>query len=140
MKGIRIRPEESGLRSSLFDFEAEIMELVWSRELECFSVGDMQELIEERRDVAYTTVMTTLTRLCEKELLQREKDGRKYLYCATMTRDEFVREMTREVINSLPEMGQDEAIALLVERVSESDADELDALEKLIDQQRERLE
>jgi predicted transcriptional regulator len=56
-----------------------------------------------------------------------------------MTRDEFVREMTRDVINSLPEMGQDEAIALLVERVSESDADELDALEKLIEQQRERL-
>ena len=29
MKGIRIRPEHDGMRSSLFDLEAEIMEVVW---------------------------------------------------------------------------------------------------------------
>lgn len=139
MKGIRIRPEESGLKASLFDFEAEIMEIVWSRQLSDFCVAEIHRILEDRREVAYTTVMTTLGRLCDKELLDRVKDGRKYLYRPRLTRSEFIREMTRDVMNSLPPLGQSEAISMLVERVSESDDDALDRLEELIRKQRERL-
>lgn len=139
MKGIRIRPEESGLKASLFDFEAEIMEVVWSRQLSDFSVAEIHQVLEGRREVAYTTVMTTLGRLCDKELLGRVKDGRKYLYRPRLSRTEFIREMTRDVMNSLPPLGQSEAISMLVERVSESDNEALDRLEELIRKQRERL-
>lgn len=139
MKGIRIRPEETGLRASLFDFEAEIMELVWGGPMKNFSVHDLHEILQERRDVAYTTVMTTLNRLCEKEILARVKDGRRFLYRPRLSRAEFIRQMTRNVMNSLPPLGQSEAVAMLVERVSSSDEAALDALEALIQKQRERL-
>lgn len=139
MKGIRIRPEEDGLRASLFDFEAEIMEMVWSHAMHEFSVHDLHTMLQERRDVAYTTVMTTLNRLCEKELLVRVKDGRRFLYHPRLSRDEFTRQMTRSVMNSLPPLGQSEAISMLVERVSSSDEAALDALEAMIRAQRERL-
>jgi predicted transcriptional regulator len=136
MKGIRIRPEQSGLRTSLFDLEAEIMELVWDQGWDTFAVGDVHKLLEERRTIAYTTVMTTVSRLYDKELLTRRKDGRRYLYCTKMTRQEFIEAMTREVLESLPPVGQKAAVAMLVEHVAQADDGELDRLEALIRQKR----
>lgn len=139
MKGLRIRPERKGLQASLFDFEAQIMDIVWCRSMQEFSVADLHVILEEQRDVAYTTVMTTLSRLCDKEILTRRKEGRKHLYSPRMSRSEFVRIMTQNVINSLPPLGRNEAVALLVEQVSASDEEELDQLEALIQRQREKL-
>lgn len=136
MKGIRIRPEQDGLRTSLFDLEAEIMELVWDQGWEEFSVLDVHERLEQRREVAYTTVMTTISRLFDKELLDRRKEGRRYLYQPLMTRQQFIEAMTRDVLNSLPPVGQETAVAMLVERVAQASDDELDRLEALIRERR----
>ena len=136
MKGIRIRPEQDGLRTSLFDLEAEIMEIVWKQCWDEFAVTDVHEVLEGQREIAYTTVMTTVSRLHDKELLTRRKDGRRYLYRSTMTRPEFIEAMTREVLGSLPPMGQEAAVAFLVERVADADEGELDRLEALIRKRR----
>lgn len=132
MKGIRIRPEQDGLRTSLFDLEAEIMEIVWANGWEEFAVSNVHDALSQSREIAYTTVMTTVSRLFDKELLTRRKQGRRYLYQTTMGRTEFIEAMTREVLNSLPPVGQEAAMALLVERVAEADDAELERLEALI--------
>ena len=136
MKGIRIRPEQNGLRTSLFDLEAEIMEVVWCSDWVNFSVADVHKALEKTRDIAYTTVMTTVSRLFDKELLSRKKDGRRYLYTATMDRKEFIEAMTREVLGRLPPVGMNTAVAMLVEQVAEADDAQLDHLEALIRQRR----
>ncbi|MCA9564729.1 MAG: BlaI/MecI/CopY family transcriptional regulator [Myxococcales bacterium] len=138
MKGIRIRPEQEGLKTSLFDLEAEIMDVVWESGWSEFSVADVHRHLETQREIAYTTVMTTVARLFDKELLGRRKDGRRYLYSPTMSRAAFTEAMTREVLNSLPPVGKDTAFALLVERVAEADSAELDRIEALIRKRRER--
>tara|TARA_B100001750_G_scaffold233035_1_gene232771 strand:- start:6771 stop:7223 length:453 start_codon:yes stop_codon:yes gene_type:complete len=138
VKGIRIRPEQEGLRTSLFDLEAEIMEVVWGQRWEEFAVADVHEWLEKSREIAYTTVMTTVSRLANKELLTRRKDGRRYLYQPAMSRSDFIESMTREVLRSLPPVGQETAVALLVERVAEADHGELDRLEALIQARRRR--
>ncbi|TXD35030.1 BlaI/MecI/CopY family transcriptional regulator [Lujinxingia vulgaris] len=140
MKGIRIRPEQQGLRTSLFDLEAEIMEIVWDEGWEEFAVADVHRILETQREIAYTTVMTTISRLYDKDLLTRRKEGRRYLYTAIMSRTEFIEAMTREVLESLPPVGQKAAIALLVERVAQADHDELDRLEALIRKRRKHDE
>lgn len=132
VKGIRIRPEQDGLRTSLFDLEAEIMEVVWERGWDEFPVSDVHAILEGQREIAYTTVMTTVSRLHDKGLLTREKQGRRYLYRPAMSRSGFIEVMTREVLGSLPPVGQETAVALLVERVAEADEAELDRLEALI--------
>lgn len=146
MKGIRIRPEQDGLRSSLFDLEAEIMEIVWAKRWDEFSVNDVHEALAKQREtstrsgsrqeLAYTTVMTTVARLFDKELLERRKDGRRYLYRPAMSQSDFIQSMTREVLASLPPIGKDTAMALLVERVAEADDDELARLEAVIRERR----
>ena len=138
MKGIRYRPEQQGLRTSLFDLEAEIMEIIWSQGWADFAVADVHQVLEGRRELAYTTVMTTVSRLHTKELLTRHKQGRRYLYQPAMTQAAFIEAMTREVLASLPPVGQQTAVALLVERVAEADDAELDRLEALIQARRAR--
>ena len=89
MKGIRIRPEQEGLRTSLFDLEAEIMEVVWGQRWEEFAVADVHEWLEKSREIAYTTVMTTLERLHQKGQVVRSGDSpRKVRFHAAQSENE----------------------------------------------------
>jgi predicted transcriptional regulator len=73
-----IRGEGAGRLGSL---EAEVMAVMWS-DREPRSVRSvLDELNRGRRHPhAYTTVMTVMARLAEKDILRRKKDGRGYLY------------------------------------------------------------
>lgn len=139
VKGIRIRPEHAGIRSSLFDLEADIMQVVWREGWTHFSVSEVHERLEAERDIAYTTVMTTVSRLFDKGLLERQRDGRRYLYTPVMGQDEFLRAMARDVLGSLLDATADGAEALLTEQVADANADELDRLEAMIRARRKEL-
>jgi predicted transcriptional regulator len=134
----RLRPGKKGLELRLHELEAAIMNVVWSKRLMSFAVGDVLAVLEKQREIAYTTVMTTVVRLHEKGLLKRERDGRRYLYSTTVTREEFLESTARTVLDGAVDNQQ--AMAMLVERVSEASASDLDSLEALIQQRREELE
>ncbi len=134
----RLRPGKKGLELRLHDLEAAIMDVVWGRKLSSFAVGDVLAILEKQRDIAYTTVMTTVTRLYEKGLLDRERDGKRYLYSPKLTREEFMESTAREVLEEA--VGGHQAMAMLAEKVSEASAGELDDLEALIQKRREELE
>lgn len=135
----RIRPGQKGLAIRLHDLEAEIMDIVWSRKLARFAVSDVLAVLERRREVAYTTVMTTVARLHEKGLLSRERDGKRYLYSACGDREDFLQSTAREVFESIGAPAGRESMALLVETVSSADASALDELERLIQLRRKEL-
>jgi len=61
--------------------EAEVMEALWSAG-EPLSVRRVLDVLNKRRrqPLAYTTVMTVLTRLAEKQLLRRTAAGRAFVY------------------------------------------------------------
>lgn len=139
MKGLRIRPEKQGLRATLHDLQADVMEVIWSSGWDTFTVADVHTEMEKFREIAYTTVMTTVNRLFEMELLLRERDGKRYVYRPRMSREEFYRETAREVLQSLPEPGHEAAIAMLIDQVGEADIQELDRLEALIRSRRKEL-
>jgi predicted transcriptional regulator len=74
------------LEKVLGPLEAEVMRAVW-RTKSPLSVRDvLVSLNRERRDpLAYTTVMTVMSRLAEKEILRRKAEGRAYVYEAAVT-------------------------------------------------------
>src|SRR5947209_13966972 len=75
------RPDRPGIRKVLGDLEAEIMELIWARPAEQgTTVREVFEILYERRRIAYTTVMNTMTRLAKKHLLRVEKQDLAYVY------------------------------------------------------------
>ncbi|MCB9610657.1 MAG: BlaI/MecI/CopY family transcriptional regulator [Polyangiaceae bacterium] len=114
------------------------MDMVWGKRLSSFAVGDVLGILQKQRSIAYTTVMTTVTRLYEKGILERERDGKRYLYSPKLTREEFLQSTAREVLDAA--VGGHQAMAMLAEKVSEASAGELDDLEALIQKRREELD
>jgi len=76
---VRQRENDSG--KVLGPLEAEVMEILWAAD-EPMTVRQLLERINKRRKppLAYTTVMTIMSRLVEKEILSRTKQGRGYVY------------------------------------------------------------
>ncbi len=122
----------------LYELEAEIMEVVWALTEEWCAVSEVHEELLARRELAYTTVMTTVTRLYDKGLLERRRDGRRYLYRPTLSRDELEDEVSRQLLQAVPAGAR--AAAFLVQRVSQADQAELDELEAMIRARRHELE
>lgn len=61
--------------------EAEVMGIVWSQRRPMTVRAVLDRLNAGRgAPLAYTTVMTVMARLAEKEILHRELDGRGYVY------------------------------------------------------------
>lgn len=134
----RLRPGKKGLEIRLHELEAAVMDVVWGRRLTSFAVSDVLAVLEKQRDIAYTTVMTTLARLHDKGLLDRKRDGKRYLYSPKLTREQFLESTARTVLDEA--VGGRQAMAMLVRKVSEASAGELDELETLIRRRREELE
>lgn len=131
----RIRAGKRGLELRLHELETAIMDIVWGRNLSRFAVGDVLSILERKRPIAYTTVMTTVTRLFAKGLLERERDGKRYVYSPRLSKQEFLEATAREVL-----AGDDlTTMALLAEKVSDASASELDELEALIQRRRKAL-
>ena len=61
--------------------EADVMEVMWSAGGR-MSVRAVLDRLNDGRDspLAYTTVMTVMARLAEKDILRRQLDGRGYVY------------------------------------------------------------
>ena len=133
----RLRSGKKGIELRLHDLEAAIMDIVWKKQLARFSVTDVLVVLEEGRDIAYTTVMTTVARLFDKGLLTREREGRKYVYAPKLSRAEFLESTAREVLDHA--VGGAQALAMLSEKVSEASTCELDELEALIQKRRREL-
>ncbi|MDQ7824117.1 MAG: BlaI/MecI/CopY family transcriptional regulator [Candidatus Eremiobacteraeota bacterium] len=64
--------------SHLGELELEIMDVLW--DFDFATVKDIHETLVKKRDIAYTTVMTVMTRLAEKGMLKRSQSGRTYVY------------------------------------------------------------
>lgn len=138
MRGLRLRPEERGTRAALFNLEADIMDVVWDDALDRFTVADVHARLGKHRTIAYTTVITTVNRLYDKGVLDRERDGRRYCYRPLYSRQALATAMANEVLNSLDPTGGG-AVALLADRVAQADDAELAKLEALIRERREEL-
>ncbi len=130
--------DRSGLEQALGTLEAQVMEAIWDAG-ERVSVEDVRAALEEQgKEAAYTTIMTTMSRLHEKGLLEREQQGRAYFYWPALTRGELGRNVTRRVIDGLLSSFAEPAISYFVEAMGDSSPDRLDDLADLVDEHRRR--
>ena len=96
------RPDRPGIRKVLGDLEADIMELIWERPAGGeATVRDIFEILYQRRRLAYTTVMSTMTRLAKKNLLQVEKREPTYIYTPAVTKQEFISYLISHILEDL---------------------------------------
>lgn len=75
-------------------YELELMDILWT--LKEATVQDVCDQLQ--RELAYTTVMTTLNLLAtRKEVVAREKQGRAYVYRPLISRDEASRSLLSDL-------------------------------------------
>ena len=136
LRGFR-RPREIAC-FALGTLERQVMEETWR--VGEVSVRDIYRAFNER--IAYTTLMTTLDRLFKKNLLERRKDGRAFLYAAVVTRDELDRGIKEDVVDGLLGHGADgvePVLACIVDTITERDRELLDELDRLVQEKKREL-
>jgi predicted transcriptional regulator len=96
---------------ALHGLEAEVMEEVWRRGEA--SVRDVMLALEgqgaKRR--AYTTIMTTMSRLGRKGVLERRREGQTDIYRAVLDRDAYQDRRAKAEVGALVEQFGDLALA-----------------------------
>jgi predicted transcriptional regulator len=75
--------------------EAEVLRFLWGAD-RAVTPGEVRD--GTGLDLAYTTVMTILTRLWKKGLVDRERHGRPYAYRPRMDEAEYVARSMREAL------------------------------------------
>jgi predicted transcriptional regulator len=136
LRGFR-RPREIAC-FALGKLERQVLEETWR--LGEVTVRDIHRVFDER--VAYTTLMTTLDRLYKKNLLDRRKDGRAFLYAARVSREDLDRGIKEDVVDGLLGQGADGVepiLACIVDTISEHDRELLDELDRLVQEKKREM-
>ncbi|CAM3372239.1 BlaI/MecI/CopY family transcriptional regulator [Kibdelosporangium persicum] len=81
----------------LGDLESAVMAVLWESD-EPVKVRDVLDNLDTGKKLAYTTVMTVMDNLYRKGWVQRELDGKAYLYQPAISREEAATRALREVI------------------------------------------
>lgn len=119
----------------LSDAEKEIMEIVWRRGQAC--VRDVLKELKKKRKIAYTTVMTVMSRLHEKGVLTRKMNGSgAFVYEPISDKKTFIEKKTEKMIKGILREYGDVAVAQFLEVIETSGAPQSgewkDKLRKLI--------
>lgn len=117
----------------LGELESDIMETVWKIN-EPVSVKFVLGTLQNKRKIAYTTVMTVMGRLVEKGLLKRKTSGKAYVYQAAFSKDKFLTRVTRQIIKNFVSSFGDTAIAHFAQEVEKIPEQKRKELLKLLKQ------
>lgn len=115
----------------LGELEKEIMEVVW-QSTKPITVRLVFESISNRRKIAYTTVMTIMSRLVKKGYLKTEVSGKAYIYKAVYTKDKFLTRISRQIIKNFVSSFGDAAVAHFAQEMGKIPADKKSKLLKML--------
>ena len=117
----------------LTDAELEIMHVVW--ELDGATVRVVHERLNQRRALAYTTVMTMMNILEEKGHLTRHKQGRAYRYEPVRPKSQVISGMVDDFVGKVFEGSARPLVLGLVKdrKLSEKDLEEIARLIKEVE-------
>jgi len=116
---MRMRRDESTRRAP-GALEAEVLAILWGAEGP-LAAADVQDRLGG--DLAYTTVVTILSRLHEKGVAAREKQGRSFRYHAVEDEPGLAARRMTNVLDSEPDRRS--VLARFVSNLSKSDEREL---------------
>lgn len=67
------------------DAELEILQVLWERGAS--TVREVNDIMNQKREIGYTTSLKTMQIMHDKGLLSREKDGKGHVYAAKVERE-----------------------------------------------------
>ena len=127
------KPGRSGGDTFLGPLEAAVMDRLWKRR--SATVRDVVDDLGQSRSLAYTTVMTIMTRLHVKGLLIRDRDGKTYVYRPAFTREEHRARLSREIVRGLVDEFGDVALAHFTAELNGVDATHRASLRRIAEKE-----
>ncbi len=112
--------------------ELEVLKTLWD-EGPCTVRQVLNHLHDQGRKVAYTTVLTFLSRLEQKRFVKSDKSDQAYVYRPLVSRQKVTASRLRAVIEQLYD-GAAAPMVLQLMREENFSGDEIAALQNLIDQ------
>ncbi len=104
--------------SSLGPLEQEIMDIIWKKE--SVTVRDVVTVLQTRREIAYTTVMTIMSRLVKKGFLHQTKEGKTNIFVSQKNQHQTLHTLVQQTLQTFVDRFGQEAVAAFL--------DEADAL------------
>lgn len=113
--------------ATLGDLERAVMDLLWEHP-EAITANTLRDLLSQRpsgdepdsRPLAVTTVLTVLSRLEKKGLVERERSSRPHRYRSVTSRADHTAELMLEVLGSAPD--REAVLARFIGTVSDGEA------------------
>lgn len=108
------------------DLESAVIDRVWERAEATAAkttVRAVFEDLQQHREIAYTTVLSTMDNLHRKGWLARERQGKAFLYWPTLTREEYSARLMRDALDA----GGDSGVVLthFLRRITDEESDSL---------------
>ena len=114
------------------ELELQILKILWGKSPQL--VRDIRdELAKLGRDIAHTSVITTLNTMAKKRIVIRKRAGNAFLFSPRITREQVSRSVLGDIVNRVFD-GSAKAVLLGVFEQNDIDRGELKELRKLIDQ------
>jgi len=94
------------------------------------------EEVSRSKGLAYTTVLTVVSRMVKKGSVKRKKAGGIYIFEAALKKPEFERHVASTVIKGIVEISPAHAVSAFVDVLSQYDARRFDEIMKVIEEMR----
>jgi predicted transcriptional regulator len=119
------------------ELELDLLKVLWQRAPQ--TVEDVrQALAAAGRELTYSSVITMLNIMVRKKYLRRTKRGRSFEYVPLVAEQGVHRGMLKDLLNRVFD-GSAQAVVLELLETSDVDADELNAIRKLINRKAKEL-
>ena len=114
----------------LGDLEEKIMKILWS----CGTPMKPSEVkCQLDADYAYTTIMTVLTRLNEKGILDRNRKGKAYYYFPKSDKEKFIKPKLKGIFTNIIDTYGQIAISQFVDVLETLKPEDVEKLKKYLD-------
>ncbi len=121
----------------LGELEKQVLEYLWKTQPA--DAKQVHSYFEKNRGGSLNTIQSTLERLFKKDLLGRVKNGHAYQYYPKVDRHELIGQLIKDVTHDFVAEGENSVIAAFSSISSDLDEQQLDKLEAMIEQQRQKL-
>ncbi|WP_280385052.1 BlaI/MecI/CopY family transcriptional regulator [Nocardia wallacei] len=114
------------------ELETVVMDRLWNRDGVPTTVRELFDELTAEREIAYTTVMSTMDNLHRKGWLARRREGKAFRYWPTLTREQHSARLMREALDGGGR--SDLVLAHFIEQIGPEESERLRAaLRRLAD-------
>jgi predicted transcriptional regulator len=132
------KPSKPEIKTIVTAAERPILEAFWQKG--ALTGREVYNEVCKRRELAYTTVLTLVSRMVKKGTVRRRKVDDLYVYEAVMKKSDFERGVATAVVKGIFEISPSSAVSAFVDILSKLDENELDRIMEVIEERKKAEE